>query len=227
MPVLEGALGIAAVFYRLGILDGDKEECDECKCEHTHCDEEDGVHVHYLGLMGEGADKGAHKHGGEGAEGGVECAADLDVLVGAGAAEKLEHGVHHGVEHADGEAAYECTCKIHEEACGNTGAAHGNHAGQELDEYADETDRNCDKRGFLVTVLCEHVSCGDAHEGVSEEIHHVTHHTKGVGALDAGLHLPDVADRGGQIGDEGDHTEEEDHRQYCNEIAVAFVLRHN
>ena len=228
MLELERADGILGTLHSLGVLDVHEGQDDEGEGEHTHGKEQNRVHVLDEGVLGEGADQGAHQHGSQGTHEGVEGTADLDILVGTLAAQEFEHRVHHGVEHAHGEAGDEGAQQIDEEVGGKAGdsAAYADDAGEELDEHAQETDGDGDKSGFLITILGEHLAGRDTHDGVCQEVHHVTHHAPEVGAFDAGLHFPDIADRSGQVGHEGNHAEQENHSHDGNDAAVTF-FRHS
>ena len=206
------------VLDHFGIVNGNEEKGDEGSGEDAHGDEQHRVDVGDLRLGRQGADQCTDEHRGERTHQGVEAAADLDVLVGAPAAQQLQHRIDHSVEHADGEAADESTEEIDDEV-GREGAYH---AGEELDENAEEAHRDGDQGGLLIAETGQHVAGRDAHDGISQEVHHVAHHAEGVGAGDLRLHLPDIADRSCQVRHERDHSEKEDHHE--NRHERAFLL---
>ncbi len=192
---------------------------DEGDGEDGHGDKEQRSHVGHRSLVGHGADEDTHQKRSQGTGEGVQGAADLDVLVAlvAAAAEEVQHRVHHGVEHAHAEAAHEGTEEVHVNGAATQEAT----AGEPLDHNAHETGRQGDEGGLLVTHLEEHLARRDTHEQVGGEVHHVAHH-----AGPAVLALPDVAERGSHVGHEGDHREDEAHRDDGHQIGVFLGFSH-
>ena len=196
------------------LRDSDKVYDNECHCEYAHCNEEQRSHIAHGGLVRYGADKDTNQQRGEGTGEGIEGTSGLDELVApvAAAAQDVEHGVNNGVEHTYAEAADECTGEVHI----NCGAAHYLQAGKPLDHHAEETGCKGDESGLLVAYLLEHLTSGNTHEQVCCEVHHVAHHVA----------LPDVAERCGHVGDEGNHCKDEAHCDNGHKIAVLFGLCH-
>ena len=171
------------------------------------------------------ADERADEHRRRGAGEGVERRADHVQLVAAVAAatEEVEHRVDDHVEHADREAAHERAEEIDAER--NDGAVgERNLAGEELDEDADEASRDTGHCRELIALLCEHLAGGNPHEEIGGEVHHVAHHAKHVGALDAGLVLPDVAHWRGKVRDERNHAVDEHHGYDGDPVGALLLL---
>ena len=65
-----------------------------------------------------------------------------------------------------------------------------------------------------------------AHDEVREEVHRVAHHAEGVGSVDAGLRLPDVAQGRRKVRDESDHAIEREHRDDRDQVPAFLLFAH-
>ena len=99
-------------------------------------------------------------------------------------------------------------------------------AGKELDEDTEEAKGDSHQCRLLVADALQHLSGRNTHEQISQEIHHVSKHSQCVGTFECGLVLPDDTDRSGEIRDEGDHSEEEDHGHDGDRTPFLIVLLH-
>ncbi len=221
----------------LGVLDRDHGQDHERSGEHGHGDVHHQVHVRDLRGLRDLADERADENRRRRAAERVERRADHVQLVAAvaAAAEEVQHRVHDHVQHADREAANERAEKVDVEAERlaadkrerSAVATDAHLAGDELHGHAGKTRRDGDERRLLVAALREHPASGNAHEEVGEEVHHVAHHAPHVGAVDAGLVLPHVAHRRGQVRHERDHAVDEHHGDDRHDAsAFLLIVRH-
>ena len=187
----------------------------------------DGAEQHRADLsdrrtLGDGTDIGTDHDRSDGSGEGVAGAAELEQLVAlrSAAADEVQHRVDDRIQHTDAKTADERAQQVDGEA-GDTGAE----TGEVLNDQAHDTDRDGDQRRLLVADLGQHVSGGDTHEEVSQEVHEVTHETERRIVSYSIVHCPDVADRGSHVGYECNHREEEEHRDDGHEIGV--FLCHN
>ena len=127
-------------------------------------------------------------------------------------AQTVQHRVDHGVEQAHAEARHESAEEIDSKAAKDTR--------QGLDADADKAHDDSDEGGLLVAFLLEQVTRRNAHHSVGDEVGEYAQ-----GALpirDLKLVLQDVAHGRGQVGDERNHTEQENHHNDRDEVVLFF-----
>ena len=215
---VSGFLGVFLIFRYLCQQDDNKGEGKDCQS---------GVHererIANLGID-DGGDKQSCEDDNGSAAKRVERAAKLDELVSfvSAATEAIEHGIDYGVEQAHGEACDKGTEQINRETFGKSR--------KQLDTYAGEAYAYGDKGCFLVTPLLQHLAGRNTHDGIGDEVGKDAESAQKVGCTK--LALEDITHGRGQIGDEGDHAEEQDHHDDRDGIGLflfhfSFFFRYN
>lgn len=154
---------------------------------------------------------------------------DQLITLVATTAEEVKHGVYYSVQHTYTETADESSQQVNDEVQLDGIFAHGENsdtctkqAGEILDEQADKAHCHCDEGRFLIADFYKHVAGRDSHKQIGQEVHHITHHTQGIGT---GIFIfPDSTKRSSQIGHERDHRKQKEHRNDCDEITVLFFV---
>ena len=200
--------------FHMGLGDSRNHDDYEGDGEDSHCED------HYGSRLGDGcvrdasSDQPAHEDGGYGAADGIAASAPLDELVSAvaAAAESVQHGIHHDIEHAHGEACHECAEHIYQETL--------QIAGEELDAHADEADGNGCKCGELIALAFEDEARRDAHAGVCDEVGEGAELGKGL----AGAELvgDDHAHGTCEVGHERNHKEQREHHHDDRGVVLLF-----
>ena len=99
---------------------------------------------------------------------GIEGASYLDELVTpvASSSDRVEHRVHHGIEHTHGKAGHECTEKVYPEI--------RRQPGNIKDTYTGETYPRGNEGRHFVSVFSEEITRRQTHEGICHKVDEIS-----------------------------------------------------
>ena len=206
---------LGGLFVRQGERFGNlhHEHHDEGQREDAHGDEQGGCGVADRGLCGVPHEI-TYQHRNDRGGQRVERTAELHELVAAvaAAAQRIEHGVDHRIEHTHRETRNEGADQIDAET--------GHQTRKIRDADADEAYGHGSERRLLVADALEHQARRQTHEGVGDEIGRVAELRHEVRRAE--LVLDDDSHRVLEPRHEGDHRKEREHHR--NGQNVVFFL---
>ena len=168
---------------------GDIHKADDYERENedSHSDEQQ---CRYIGHSCRGcdcADKHTYHKRGDCSGQGVKSTTGLHKLIALVAAttEQVEHGVDNSVEHTYAESADKRTQQVYHEVESDNirtyceyGCSGADLTREPLEEQTHKTYSHCDQGCLLVADLAQHSSCGNTHEEICKEVHHVAEHAR-------------------------------------------------
>ena len=193
-----------------------KGKHDKNQGENAHGDEKGGVAI-LDGGLGHIPHQVPDKHRNDGGRNGIARAAELYQLVTplAAAAQGVQHGIDHRVQHAHGETGHEGTNQINAEGSGDSRKEH--------DGHPHKTDSDGPQGGFFVTQAFQHHTGRNAHERIGDKIGEITELRHEV--TDAELVFHNDSERILKPGDERNHRKKTKH--HCDRQGIALFVFHN